>query len=411
MRIRTSGRTRWRQVPVGVRDQTAEIVAARRGLEARLLAVFRRWGYEEVATPVLEYLDTFLHGAGPGVSDRLLKLIDAGGEVLALRPEMTVPLARFAATRLLPAGHAPVRLAYVAEVFRGQERGSGRMREFTQAGVELIGDGRLYADVEVIALAAEVLGVAGVHDAVISIGHAGFLRGVLSTVPAEAAEAARDVLYRRAFADLPGLAPAGPAREALRTLPTLRGDSALDRAGRLATGAESRQALEALRAVLDGIEAHRHRVRVEVDLGLIRDFDYYSGVVFEAHGARGGMPLLGGGRYDGLLARFGHSAPATGFAIGLERMLDAAGVRGGRRRPVVVEFAQDAYPAAVGVASRLREAGESVVIAPEAPGIEDVACLVRVSADRLLVVAGDQEIETSDAEVTAAVEAAAGRAR
>jgi ATP phosphoribosyltransferase regulatory subunit len=397
-----------------VRDQTADVVAARRGLEERLLNVFRRWGYREVATPVLEYLDTFLHGAGPGVSDRLLKLVDAGGEVLALRPEMTVPLARFAATRLLPAGSAPVRLAYVAEVFRGQERGSGRLREFTQAGVELIGDGRLYADVEVIALAAEALSVAGVPDAVISVGHAGFLRGVLSTLPDELAEAARDVLYRRAFAELSGLTPAGPAREALRTLPTLRGDRALERAGRLAASVESLQALEALRTVLDGVAAHRHRVRVEVDLGLIRDFDYYSGVVFEAHGPRGGMPLLGGGRYDGLLARFGHPAPATGFAIGLERVLDTTGARGESRRVVAVVFAQDAYPAAVQVASRLREAGESVVIAAEDAGLEDAACVVRldrVDADRLTVVAGGQEIVVSDAEVAAAVGAAVGPTR
>ncbi|HWP29651.1 MAG TPA: ATP phosphoribosyltransferase regulatory subunit, partial [Chloroflexota bacterium] len=101
---------RWRQVPVGMRDQGPEEVAARRRLEERLLELFARWGYREAATPTLEYLETLLRGAGPGVGDRVLKLVDAGGEVLALRPEMTVPLARFAAARLLPAGRTPLRL-------------------------------------------------------------------------------------------------------------------------------------------------------------------------------------------------------------------------------------------------------------------------------------------------------------
>ncbi len=365
MRIRGTDRARWRQVPVGVRDQAADEVAARRRLEARLLGVFARWGYAEVATPTLEYLDTLERGAGPGIGDRLLKLVDSGGEVLTLRPEMTVPLARLAATRLLPAEGGPLRLAYVATVFRGQEQGSGRLREFTQAGVELIGEAGALADVEVIALAGEALFAAGIERPAISVGHAGFLRGILSTLPEPAAEAARDLLYRKAFADLESLLAAGPALDALRLLPSLSGPDALDRAGPLATTSEGRAALEALEEVLEGVAAHRQPMRVEVNLGLIRDFEYYSGVVFEAHAPQGGMPLLGGGRYDDLLARFGHPAPATGFAMGLEeRVLDAV-VPAVRPRPaVVVRCAPGDYRWAVQAGTRLRDAGMAAVVVP-----------------------------------------------
>ncbi len=372
MRIRGTDRARWRQVPTGVRDQTADEVAARRRLEARLLEVFARWGYVEVATPTLEYLDTLEHGAGPGIDDRLLKLVDSGGEVLTLRPEMTVPLARLAATRLLPAGQSPLRLAYVAAVFRGQERGSGRLREFTQAGVELIGEAGLEADVEVIVLAGEALVAAGIDRPAISVGHAGFLRGILGTLPEPAAEAARDLLYRKAFTDLEGMISAGPALDALRLLPSLRGPDALERAGPLATTPESRAALEALRGVLGGVTAHGQPVRVEVNLGLIRDFEYYSGIVFEAHAPRGGMPLLGGGRYDELLARFGHPAPATGFAMGLEeRVLDAVAVQARPRPAIMVRYGPGDYQHAVQAAVRLREAGMAAVVVP--PGSSSVA--------------------------------------
>lgn len=406
MRIRGTDRARWRQVPAGMRDQTAEEVAVRRRLEARLLEVFAGWGYAEVATPALEYLDTLLHGAGPGVGDRLLKLVDSGGEVLALRPEMTVPLARFAATRLLPAGRRPLRLAYVAGVFRGQERGSGRLREFTQAGVELIGDGGLHADVEVIALAGEALLAAGVERPSISVGHAGFLRGILTSLPPEAAEAVRDLLYRRAFAELGRVVRPGPALEALRLLPALRGQVALERARSLAASGESRQALDALQAVLEGVASHDHPVRVEVNLGLIRDFDYYTGTVFEAHPSRAGMPLLGGGRYDGLLARFGVPVPATGFAVGVERVLEASAQGDGARPVVAVTFGPGGYRAAVSAASLLRKHGLSVVVVPEADGLPGAACTVAAVEEGFVVPTDGGGIRTTAEGLAGAVRSA-----
>jgi ATP phosphoribosyltransferase regulatory subunit len=388
-----------------MRDQTVGEVAARRHLEARLLEVFARWGYREVATPTLEYLDTLVHGAGPGIGDRLMKLVDSGGEVLTLRPEMTVPLARFAATRLLPAGPQPWRLAYIAGVFRGQDRGSGRLREFTQAGIELIGDGGLHADAEVIALAAECMHAAQVSGAVISVGHAGYLRGILATLPETVAEPARDLLYRRAFADLSGLLPAGRALDALRMLPTLRGPDSLQRARPLATTAESRHALDALAAVLDAVSAYGQPVRIDVDLGLIRDFEYYSGTVFEAHGPRASMPLLGGGRYDGLLARFGHRAPATGFAIGLEPVLEAAATPGHARKTAALRYAPDAYRKAVRVAARLRDAGMAVVVLPEGVEAGESACTIAVTARELVVWFEDRQTPTTVDDVVDAVQA------
>jgi ATP phosphoribosyltransferase regulatory subunit len=378
-----------------MRDRTAEEVGARRRLEGRLLEVFARWGYTEVATPTLEYLDTLLHGGGPGLGDRLLKLVDSGGEVLALRPEMTVPLARFAAIRLLPVGRRPLRLAYMAGVFRGQERGSGRLREFTQAGVELIGDGGTHADVEVIALAGEALIAAGVERPSISVGHAGFLRGILALLPPETAEPARDLLYRRAFAELGRVVGPGPALEALRLLPALRGQAALGRAMSLATSDESRQALDVLQAVLGGVASHGQPVRVEVNLGLIRDFDYYTGVVFEAHPSKAGMPLLGGGRYDGLLARFGSAAPATGFAIGVERVLEAAGAGEGVRPVTAVTFGPGGYRAAVAAAALLRQRGLPAVVVPETGGLPTAACSVAAVAEGFVVRTDAGEITTA----------------
>jgi ATP phosphoribosyltransferase regulatory subunit len=388
-----------------MRDQSAAEVAARRRLEGRLLALFARWGYAEVATPTLEFYETFLRGAGPGVGDRLLKLVDSGGEVMAMRPEMTVPLARFAATRLLPAGRSPVRLAYVAPVFRGQERGSGREREFVQAGVELIGAGGPRADAEVIALAAEALQAAGVAGAVISVGHAGFLRGVMNALPEATAEGVRDLLYRRAFADLDEAALPDTTREVLRALPALRGAGALDQAAGLVANGEGRAALEALGATLEAVAVHAPEVQIEMDLSLIRDFDYYSGVVFEAHGPRAGLPLLGGGRYDGLLAGFGHPAPATGFALGVERLLEVAAEADDSVAPIVVAYDEGCDSRAVAVAARLREAGISAVVDPagEVSATGKGLCIVLVGSKGLRVRRGGREEATTGETVVQAV--------
>jgi ATP phosphoribosyltransferase regulatory subunit len=376
-----------------MRDQTSEDVAARRRLEARILDVFARWGYTEVATPTLEYLETFLRAAGPTFGDRLMKLVDGGGEVLALRPEMTVPIARLAATRLLPAGVTPLRVSYVATVFRSQDAGSGRLREFIQAGVELIGDGSVQADTEVIALAAEALQTARPQSPAISVSHAGFLRGVLSMLPEDDADTVRDLLYRRAFADLDRVVPPGPALDALRMVPALRGADALARAAPLAASAESRAALDLLRGLLEGVAAYDPAVRIDVDLGLIRDFDYYSGIVFEAHAGGVGQPLLGGGRYDGLLARFGHAAPATGFALSVERLLEAGTARDAERAAIVVRYDPGAYRRAVRAAASLRAAGLGVVVVPAGirDGIAGAACTVTVT-DGALRVAGASEL-------------------
>lgn len=283
---------------------------------------FRRWAYREVSTPTMEFLETFAVGAGVG-QDRLFKLVDGRGELLALRPEMTVPIARLAATRLLPDGVRPLRVAYVATVFRGQDAGEGRLREFTQAGVELLGDAGADADAEVIALALESLARAGVQDPVIHVGNLGFLSDALAGVPEQEQEAIRFRLYGKEFAGIDE-APSDPAvATLLRALPDLRGPDAVERAASFSRTAHGRDALERLSAIAVRVAEYGVPGRLNVDLSIIRDFAYYTGVVFEAYGPGTGYPLLGGGRYDRLVSRFGVDCPATGFAIGVERVLAA----------------------------------------------------------------------------------------
>lgn len=361
MRIRSAQSGRWQQVPVGVRDYAAPEAARHSALAAAVRSEFMRWGYAEVRTPPVEYLETIVRGAGAGIQDHLFKIVDTGGELLVLRPEMTVPIARLAATRLLPQASGPLRLSYVADVFRGQDVGRTQLRAFTQAGVELLGEGTLDADAEVIALAATCLQRAGVPDAVVHVGHLGFLDDLLAALPADTQDEIRTRLYRKEFAGIEHAIPEPSLAGLLRLLPDLHGDDAVARATPFATSARSRAALADLETLMARLQDYGLADIVRFDLSIIRDFSYYTGVVFEAYGAGAGYPLAGGGRYDTLLGRFGAACPATGFALGLDRVLGVLPTDGDVAPAVVLVADQSQRSEAIQVATDLRRRGVSVL--------------------------------------------------
>lgn len=362
MRSRTREAERWRQVPPGLRDVLPPEAARRRRVIVQLREEFRRWGYREVATATLEYLDTFVHGAGPSIQDQLFKIVDSGGELLALRPDMTLPIARMAATRLLPGAATPLRLAYVAPVFRGQEGGGGKSREFTQAGVELLGDGSLDADAEVIALAAECLRRVRVTNAVVNVGHLGFLDDLLSGLGSEEVEEIRVRLYRKEFAGIEQAASDQTLARLLRNLPTLHGPEAITSAREFARTPRAQEALDDLDGLVARLQEYGVGDLVSIDLSIIRDFSYYTGIVFEAYGTGTGYPLLGGGRYDGLLARFGAAHAATGFALEVDRVLEAAPGDGPTPPDLLLAADGSDRAQAVALAQELRGLGHRVTV-------------------------------------------------
>lgn len=321
-------RERWQLIPSGTRDWLPQHASRIRAAAAGVLAEAGRWGYREVVTPTLEYLDVLVRGEGADAADRLFKLVDRGGELLALRPEMTTSVARLAATSLRDAP-LPLRVAYAGQVFRGREPGSALLREFPQAGCELIGSRTVEADAEIVALAVAAFRAAGVTDFSVSLGHVGFLQSVLAGLDLSEADAAgvRGLLYQKDFVGLRDLlerrrAPADRL-DALMALPGLRGAGALDEARRLVHTPDGQGVVRDLERLGDALAAHGVANAVTIDLSIIRDFDYYTGIVFEGHTSALGTPLGGGGRYDRLLERFGAALPATGFAIRLERVLAA----------------------------------------------------------------------------------------
>src|SRR5262245_38509128 len=316
------------QLPKGAKIYLPDEAAQKRRVEAELWSVFRKWGYREIVTPAYEYFDVLAPGTDQELQERMFKMVDReSGRLLGLRADVTPQIARIVATRMREEPK-PLRLCYASHVFRWEEPHVGRYRELAQAGVELLGLPNPEGDAEMIAMTAEVLAALGLGRFQIDVGQTDFFRGILEDLGVDAAAAGelRSALGRkdqgaleRAVAEL--RAPTAVS-ELLLALPTLygRGD-VLERAERLAKNARAEAALANLAEVYRLLQAYGLADAVLLDLGEVRGFDYYSGIHFEAYVSGLGAPLVGGGRYDHMLDRFGYECPATGFAFDVGRAL------------------------------------------------------------------------------------------
>ena len=308
----------------GFRDRLPDEAEILREAQESVLAEMRRWGYRHVITPIVEAMDVLELGIGTEQRRRLFKFADARGEVIALVGERTVPVARLVAGKLRGAP-LPMRLCYAGPVLSTEDGRLHQRRETYQAGAELVGAPGTVADAEVIALAARCLEASGVKRYQVDVGHAEFFHGIMDAVklPDEVKTSVRGALAARDFVALESLLEGTSLRSAehelLLRFPALRGGAEiLQAAGGLVRNRRSERALAELAEVRELLVAHGLGEVVSLDLGAIRDFDYYTGIIFEAYGPELGRPVAQGGRYDGLLARFGRPSPATGFVVQLD---------------------------------------------------------------------------------------------
>jgi ATP phosphoribosyltransferase regulatory subunit len=284
----------------------------------------RRWGYRPVITPLVESMDVLDLGLGIDQRRRLFKFTDGRGDIVALVGERTVPVARLVAGKLRTAS-LPLRLCYAGPVVSTDDARFHNRRETYQVGAELIGARGSVADAEVIALAARCLEATGIRRYQVDVGHAEFFHGIMDAVrlPEDVKAAVRTALAARDFVAVEAILEGTPLRSAehelLLRFPALRGGpEIIDAASGLVTNRRSEAALSELARVRELLVAHGIGDVVVLDLGAIRDFDYYTGVTFEAYGPDLGRPVSQGGRYDGLLERFGRPAGATGFVVELD---------------------------------------------------------------------------------------------
>jgi ATP phosphoribosyltransferase regulatory subunit len=313
------------RLPAGVRDWLPHELARKRDVELVIRAVFGRWAYEEVQTPTFERFDVLEKGLGSELVEQAYRFSDRRATALALRPEMTTPIARLVSTRMREAP-LPLRLSYVTPVYRYYDQPQeGRLRELTQGGVELIGSPGIDADAETLFMAIETLDEIGLRDALFDVNDASVVDGILDGVGLSAATAlvAKAFMKERNIVALRSLEP-----KLVHFAMTRGGAEVLEFARRICRTAASIAALDRLALLLERAAALGYAGRVQVDFALLRDLEYYTGFIFEGYVPAVGFSLCGGGRYDGLLPRFGFDVPAVGWTAGVEQLLIALERRG-----------------------------------------------------------------------------------
>src|SRR3954471_4279322 len=307
-------------IPPGTRDVLPDEMRELRALMDGLRGSLQQAGYGEVRTPTVEYEDVLRQGdaraAGAG-----WRLFDAHGNLLVLRSDMTIPIARMVGTRFANVD-GPLRLCYSGQAYRSVTRGSGQLTEFLQVGAELIGVPGVEGDAEIVSLVLHALSACGLRRHSVGLGDGALYHALLGAfeVADDDAQALMGSLMGRDLVGLEARVRGAGLPEALFQVPALRGGpEVLDRAEE-AMGEVAATALIELRGLYEELSGRGLGDQVILDLGLVHELGYYTGAVIEVYDPAVGFALGGGGRYDQLIGRFGKTRRACVVALDVQRV-------------------------------------------------------------------------------------------
>jgi histidyl-tRNA synthetase len=304
-----------KSTPKGMRDFLPEEMLVRNEVFSKLEAVYRSYGYRPLETPAMEYLETLRAKAGGEVEGEIFSL---DGKELALRFDLTVPLARVAATNQFP---RPFKRYCISRVWRKEEPQRGRFREFWQADADIIGSASPRCEAELLGMAKSILSDFGFPKPKFMLNNRKILDALaekLSVTGPKKAEMFRlldkwDKLGEEAVIAEMEKAVGGKTTEQLFSYvkSAKNNDEALDLAAKI-----SKEGADELSRIVELCE-----FPVSVDLSLVRGLGYYTGPVFEIKLAENMGTVIAGGRYDNLLSVYGQQDFATGISVGVERLI------------------------------------------------------------------------------------------
>lgn len=316
--------------PEGVRDIYNDECAKKLVLQDSLYQMLVRYGYHPIQTPTFEFFDIFGREIGTTPSRDLYKFFDREGNTLVLRPDITPSIARCAA-KYFGEEDMPIRLCYMGNTFINNSSYQGRLKESTQLGAELLGDSSVDADAEMLSMVVSCLKTAGLKEFQISVGHADFFRGLMDAAGLleEQEDELRDLISNKNFFGVEEFVETLNLNSDLRKLFGMLGNlytgtDELLEAKEYAKGypriEKAITDLEELHGILEVYEISRY---ISFELGIISDYQYYTGIIFAGYTFGSGEAIVKGGRYDKLLTYFGKESASIGFAIVIDQLMAA----------------------------------------------------------------------------------------
>ena len=366
--------------PEGVRDLYGNEGLKKQRMESCINEVMLSNGYRPITTPSFEYFDIFNKERGTVPSKEMFKFFDRDGNTLVLRPDMTPSIARSVA-KYYRDRTFPIRLTYSGKTFINNSNYQGRLKETNQIGAELVNDGSVLADAEMIALTVKSLLAAGLKEFQVEIGHAGFFKGLLldNSIDEETGENLRVAIKTKnhfALKDiLDGLSLPEEQKQLFLRLPEMFGSFRTISSFKEFTGNETALSvlnrLEELNSLLSEYGVLPY---VSYDLGMLSKYNYYTGIIFRALTIGTGEMIASGGRYDNLVSQFGMDAPAIGMSITLDYLMTALFRQGilpeEEKEVVMVMYPESRIADAVSYAEMLRKNGTPAALCPLADTAE-----------------------------------------
>lgn len=323
-------------IPEGTKDILFEECTSKIKIENLIRDVYINYGYHEIISPTLEFYDVFNMDNQPIPQEKMYKLFDNRGRILVLRSDMTTPIARIAATKIKPEMY-PLKLCYSQNIFRVNEVLNGKLSEFTQSGIEVIGVDSIRGDIEAIITGIEALNKIGLENFKIEIGDSQFFRQLTEELPLDIEEKEQLRLFiqnknisgLREFLDNKSKIIDKNIIEILKRLPELFGGKEVITETRELLGKSyGIKALENIERVYEIMDKLGFGKYIAIDLGMVQNLNYYSGLIFRGYCMDAGDSILSGGRYDKLIENFGEKLPATGLAINVDIVLEALKAQG-----------------------------------------------------------------------------------
>lgn len=362
--------------PEGVRDIYGKEYAEKLSVEEKLHESLRLYGYEDIQTPTFEFFDVFSKEIGTTPSKELYKFFDKEGNTLVLRPDFTPSIARCSAM-YFGEENTPLRLSYVGNTFTNTSNLQGKLKEVTQMGAELVGEPSVEADAEMISLVVKALLNTGLKRFQIAIGQVEYFKGLCEEAGLDEETeldlrafisgknyfAAQELLLERGVKE--------PYQSRLLKVADMFGAMcSLKEAREMVTNHRSREAIRRLEKLYEVLKLYKVADYVSFDLGMLSKYNYYTGVIFRAYTYGVGDAIVKGGRYDNLLKQFGKDAPAVGFVLVVDSILEALS----RQKveidlpyaPRVITYNYEDYAERLVEAEALRSQGISVLLQPDA---------------------------------------------
>lgn len=298
--------------PEGVRDIYNTECENKLYLQEQIHKTLKLYGYNDIQTPTFEFFDIFNKEKGSAPSKNLYKFFDREGNTLVLRPDMTPSIAR-AYAKYYMEDNMPIRFCYMGNTFINNAEHQGKLKETTHIGAELIGDNKSDADAETIALTIDALLKVGLKEFQIEIGHADYFKGLIeaSKVDEETAAYLRELLSNKNYFGVEEIVSSlnidNNIKEAFIKLPEFVGSIEVIKKAKETVSVNKlvENALDRLEKVYNILKVYGYEKYISFDLGIVSDYQYYTGIVFSGYTYGTGDAIVKGGRYDDLLKQFG----------------------------------------------------------------------------------------------------------